>query len=210
MNRSKVGLLGLALMVGVAACDDDATGPESSLTQAEAAALAAVLLDQTMAAGDPDDVATQQVHNPLLAAAVVDFDDELDFTIQCPMGGAFSANRVVSGTMDTETGEMELEFSLVQTHDACGVNPEELDGTVTLTGAPDVTSSWSLSTDANGGFDASGSIMGAIDWVYGDRSGTCEVSLEFSGAGDGLGAFQSSLNGSICLATISQSVTVTP
>lgn len=207
MKRSKVCILAVTALLATTACDD-ATGPGDSLTQAEANALAEILLGQTVAAGEEGGFAAQVAANPLVAAAPVAIDNETTVTLSCPLGGSFSAARSVSGTIDSETGAMDLSVGLVQTHDGCGVRSADSATEFTLDGAPNVTSTQSFTTDGAGAFTLGGTMSGAVDWVTGDRSGRCEVGLEYSGSGDGQGAFSMTLSGTMCGVTISQEVSV--
>ncbi|MDT8340865.1 MAG: hypothetical protein RQ751_05065 [Longimicrobiales bacterium] len=212
MNRdSKVALLTLAGLLFLGACDDDATRPAGdTLSQQEAAALTQILMTRTFEAAGEGEPLARARGNPLRAAAVVDFENSVELTLGCPLGGTWSAARTISGTVDTEAGTVDLQFGLVQIPDACVVEPEEVDGTLTLTGAPDVTSSYAFSGNQSGAFEAAGGIVGALDWATGDRSGRCEVDLQFTGSGDGQGALSMSVAGRICQATISEQVSVTP
>lgn len=206
MNRSKVGLLSLLLVTGLAACDDG-TGPESSLTQAEAEALAQVLLTQTFSAGDPAS-ATAPTSAAPVARQVVDFSNEISVEVACPLGGSVAADVTTSGTIDAETGAANLQYTASQTHRDCQVQPEEAQEPFTLNGAPNLTSSLQFTRTAGGTFETGGSIVGSVAWSSGDRSGTCVVSLEFSGAGDDQGNVSFSLSGGVCSAQISQQVSV--
>ena len=210
MKRSKVALVGLVAMAGMAACDDSTgPGPDSSLTEAEAAAMAEIFLGQTFAAGQHG-VMGQQVGTPLLAAAVVQVENELEITLPCPLGGSVLSNRTLSGTVDQESGALDMQFRLVQTHQACVVQPPDSEVRFTLDGAPDLTGAYSLALDGMGGYQADGTLAGAVAWAAEDRSGTCEVSLSFSGSGQAQGAFSLSLSGRVCDTTISHEVSVTP
>lgn len=210
MKRSKVALLGLVAVAGLAACDDSTgPGPANSLTEAEALAMAQILLGQTFAAGQQG-VMGQQAANPLLGAAVVEVENELEITLPCPLGGSVLSNRTLSGTVDPETGALDLQFGLVQTHQACVVRPPDSEVQYTLDGAPNLTGDYALSLDGVGGYESAGTLTGAIAWAAGDRSGICEVSLAFSGSGQAQGAFSLSLSGQVCATTISHEVSVTP
>lgn len=207
MNRSKVGLLSLLLVTGLAACDD-ATGPESSLTQAEAEALAQVLLTQTFTAGDPAGAAAPSGAAPV-ARQVVDFSNEVSLELPCPLGGSVAADVSTSGTIDSTSGSANLQYTATQTHQSCQVQPEDAQEPFTLNGAPNITSTFQFSRSETGTFETTGSIVGSVEWTSGDRSGTCVVSLEFSGSGDDQGGLSFSLSGGVCSAQISQQVSVT-
>lgn len=207
MKRSKVCILAVTALLAAAACDD-ATGPGDALTQAEANALAEIILGQTLAAGEEGGFATQTVANPLLAAAPVSIDRETTVSLSCPLGGSFSAARTVSGTVDSETGAMDLSIALVQTHDGCGVRSAESGTEFTLDGAPNITSTQDFTTDGTGAFTLDGAMSGAVDWASGDRAGRCEISLEYAGSGDGQGGFSMSLSGTMCGVTVSDQVSV--
>jgi hypothetical protein len=208
MKRSKVCILALTALLA-AACDD-ATGPGDALTEAEATELAEIIFSQSVVAADQGGFAPATVAGLPLAYAPVNVDNETTVTLSCPLGGSFSAARSVSGTVDTETGAVDVDVSLVQTHTECGVRGAESGTDFTLDGAPNVTSTQSLTTDGAGAFTLSGGISGAVDWVSGDRAGRCEISLEYSGSGDGQGSLSMSLSGRMCSTTISQEVSVTP
>jgi len=202
--RSGVGLLGLLLVTGLAACDNS-TGPSDDLTQAEAQALAQVILTQTFAAGDPGSAALPASTAPV-ARQVVDFGNEVSVELACPLGGSVSADVSASGTIDSESGAADLQFSSTQIHEACQVQPEEADEVFTLNGSPSIASTFAFISDGAGTFQTSGSIQGSVSWAAGDRSGSCVIALEFSGSGDAQGAGSFSLVGGVCSTQISQQV----
>jgi len=209
MKRARFGILIVVATTGLAACDDS-TGPDSALTRGEAAALAEVLLGQTLAAGEQGGVAGQHVVNPLLARAPVNVDQQTTVTLPCPLGGTLSAERTVLGTVDAETGEVDLDVTLMQTHQGCTVEAGDSGVRFTLTGAPYLLSTHSLQTFSTGAFEMAGSLAGAVDWVAESREGTCRVELSFQGSGDGQGSLSMSLSGSICAVTLSERVSATP
>jgi len=207
MNRSKVGLLSLILAAGLAACDD-ATGPGDSLSQGEAEALAQVILTQTFATGDPTSATAPGTSAAPVARQVVDFSNEVSVELPCALGGSVAADVEASGTIDSESGAANLQYSSTQTHQSCQVAAGEEQQPFTLNGAPNLTSTFQFTRTEGGTFETAGGISGAVEWESGDRSGTCVVSLEFSGSGDDQGSVSFSLSGGVCSAQISQQVSV--
>ena len=176
MKHRKVCILAITALLA-AACDD-ATGPGDTLSEAEATELAEIIFSQSVVAADQGGFAPASVSGLPVAYAPVTVDTETSVTLSCPLGGSFTAARSVSGTADTETGAVDVDVSLVQTHTDCGVRGGESGTEFTLNGAPNVTSTQSVTTDGSGAFTLSGGMTGAVDWVSGDRSGRCEISLE--------------------------------
>lgn len=207
MKRSKVGILSLLLVAGLGACDD-ATGPGDSLTQAEAEALAQVILTQTFAAGDPTGEAGPPAAAPV-ARQVTDFSNEVTVELPCPLGGTVTAAVEASGTVDSQTGATDLLYASTQTHRNCQVQPEDAENPFTLNGAPSINSSFEFTSDGSGAFQTDGSIVGSVEWSSGERAGTCVISLEFSGSADDQGGVSFSVTGGVCSARISQTVSVT-
>lgn len=207
MKRSKIGLLVLPVIALLGACDD-ATGPAGDgLSQAEAEALASVLLSQTIEAGEQSDAGGVTATAPV-ARQVTEFSDELSVTVGCPLGGSVAVDVSLSGSVDSETQNASLSYSVVQAHDACEVQPEETESTLVITGAPNVSSSYSLEITEGSAFDLDGAITGTVEWSTGDRAGTCVISLEFSGSGSEANGFAMSVVGSICSAQVSRQLSV--
>lgn len=207
MNRSKVGILSLLLLTAVAACEDS-TGPGESLSQAEAEALASVLLTQALEAGDPTTPGAPASAAPV-ARQVVDFSNEVSVELPCALGGTVAADVAASGTIDSQSGAANLQYTSTKTHQSCQVPVDDAGASLTLDGSPNITSTFQFGSSGTGSFEAGGSIVGSVDWTSGERSGSCVVSLEFSGSSDGQGNLSFSLEGGICSAQVSQQVGVT-
>lgn len=211
MNHRKVGLLAIAFSAGLAACGEDSTGPSDSLSEAEAQAVAQVLLSQTFEAGDPSSAGPGAVAAQYpVASAPVEFGSEGDITLPCPLGGSLAVARSLSGTFDDETGELSFDFSLTSVHQQCAVQPEELEDVLVLSGAPNLASTLELDQDAQGAVTVAGSIIGAVGWELGDRAGTCEVSVNFSGTGTAEGSASNAVSGSVCGVQFSEESFVGP
>lgn len=210
MRRTRVGTIALLATLGLGACGDGATAPGATLSGPEAEAIATFLMTSSLDASDQGFAAAPAATDPLTARAVVDIDETVTAVIPCPLGGSVAVSQAVVGSVDTETGAMDLDAAQVQTHQDCAARDQEGSFDFVLNGAPDVNTSLTLSVDGLGALDMGGSMTGAIDWSSGDRSGTCSLTMEFSGGMDANGAASFTLAGSICGVDVTQSVSVTP
>lgn len=207
MKRSKVGILALVATVGLAACDEESTGPDAELSQAEASQVAQIILEQTLEGGE----APAPEADPALAEALIEFSEDVSLTLPCALGGSLDVARSVSGSIDTETGVTSFAKTLEMGQNECGSEIEESDETLFLTSVDPLVSVHTLELDGQGSFSASGDVQGATSWSLGERSGTCEVDYTFEGSGNQeTGALSMALIGSVCGVNISQEFSVTP
>jgi hypothetical protein len=119
-------------------------------------------------------------------------------------------DRSLAGTIDTETGEVNFDFSLSQVHDQCAAQPEELDDVLVLNGAPSINSTLVFDQDVQGLVTVSGTLNGAVAWEIGDRSGTCGVAVTFAGSGSAGGSTSNSASGTVCGVQFSEESFVGP
>ncbi len=189
-------LLAAALLVGVAACSDDPTGPDDALTAAERALLAQSLFAFGFEATATDPPSADA--GPVAA----DFDVEIDLTVQCPVAGSLDISGSLDGTVDEQTGDLAFDYELTQVHASCVVRSDDGSVELRIDGEPGTTLAYSISA-SEGAYDASGTLEGGVRYTSGDRSSVCTADLAWSGSGevDGSGSF--SLSGSICGTSVS-------
>lgn len=212
MHRNKVGILTLAAAITLGACSDSTEPETDPLTEAEAAELAAFLMSQSFGAtGMPvglQELAAMEPGDPLLALARVDFDETRTVTADCPLGGSVEVTAAVEGFSDDESGVFEVDATQTQVYEGCAGQGESGDFTFTLTSAPSVTSDFFIGMDAQEDLTAFGSILGAIDWEAGERSGRCEIDFAFDLQTEGQ-SLAMSASGRVCNVTLDQNLNVT-
>lgn len=206
MKRSTFAML-LTASVGVAACGgDNGTEPTGDpLTQAEAEALAGILMSQSYQGADPG--ALPAPGGP--QAVPVSIETTVDADVPCELGGGIVVHGTLKVVGDSEVEGGTIDYVVTQTHRDCVAQDMESQLTFTLNGAPDMTIELHLTSDPLGALTLGGGISGAIAWATGDKSGSCGIQLTFSGSVDsGTGAASSLVSGMVCGATISQEMTV--
>lgn len=175
MNRRTLALLGTVLVLG--ACSDDPAGPTGDrLTRAEAALIAG----DVTAKGD---VVTAM---PQMSASGVEsstagiprtFSQDLNITIECPLGGQVQQVYSVDATMDLDAGNFSLDVTGTQQHMACAVRHNGV--TITLDGDPDIDMEAHVGTVNHHPQAHTLEINGAFKWTASDgRSGTCPINLD--------------------------------
>lgn len=199
------------VLLAAAACSDDPAAPSDELSPTEAAELAAILGDLAVeqgfsAAGDGSAAAPTAAP----AAVPITFATDVVFTATCPLGGAVEVDAELSGTVDGETGRLETAMTVVQTHRACVAEGGDTGTLFTLDGAPAVTVSMDLESDAQSGdYEVEASFVGAVSWSTDGRSGTCSMDLDVDTSGNNVtGTGTSTVTGSICGITVSQTTSL--
>lgn len=200
MRRSTYGKIALVLAVGVglAACGDDSTGPESSLTQSEAEQVAEAVAQQIGFFGFSGGAASVQPDLAPADGTAEQTSTSFDFETTCPEGGSvlFSGTITADGSGSSSSLDGELNY------DNCAQTTSQ-GSTVTLTTQPvfDWTSSFELVSETE--FQMDSSLGGDFDWQLDSKSGSCslsiETSLSVSSSQDGSSATVSgSTTGQVC------------
>jgi hypothetical protein len=201
MYGKHVGVLTLAAMVVTSGCESS-TEVGTELADIQVQALAEVLLLTTFqsAQSGPAAVGAQLVP--------VNFEQQVEADVPCPLGGMLGVVAAVSITGDTESEGGEISYSQTQSHVGCVVESE--DGTrFTLDGSPSVTAGFTISNDGLGNLDVDGSMDGGIGWAMDGLSGTCQIDLAFVGDGsEADGTWSASLTGSVCGVSITRTASV--
>ena len=193
----------LSLLAGTAllasACND-MTGPNHTLTDAEATYLA-----EQMAAASLDGVSQSMAGSPGLSPAIagapgavdslgkITWERSFTMTRDCRAGGTLTTSGSNKGTinLDTRTGTIEVTHTLsmvncAQTHDTV---------TITVNTNPDITMNGTVNIE--GGRRSSGSFtkQGTFLWQTSDgRSGSCQVNLTITWNADGT----HTMTGTVC------------
>ena len=210
MTRHRLGSLGLAAAVSLAACGDgdDITSPEG-LNAAQVQALAAAVFGQAFAIYTtlPTGMSsTAGIPGPQAATV----NQTLEATVPCELGGSVAVAAGVNGTVDDVTGAADLDYSVQQDYDQCTVSGGQ--DNFTLDGTPGVTHTAQMSSDGMGNANISGLITtgtGALAWSTGGRSGACAIALGYTGSSSAVGAASFSISGTVCGITVSQDLNVT-
>lgn len=220
--RSRLAIFTLAVAVPLAACGgDDGVGLSGDpLTDAEAQALAQVVMSQGLEASQEAEAAASAARTAGTSGASVPIEYDVDVTAPCPLGGTYNVAGSLDGDVtfvDAEIQTLDATYSLQHNHSGCGV-PVQIDGSevdFTLDGRPDVTHTYDISVDAGSSLELSGIIQGAVDWATGDgRSGTCPIDFTIDVSGFSLsettGSLSVAVDGVVCGVSISESLTVEP
>ncbi|MGH7458468.1 MAG: hypothetical protein ACREKN_05190 [Longimicrobiaceae bacterium] len=184
MNARIRGTMALALVWGLAGCEDSALEPApGGLSQAEAEALGvlfAELADQGTE-GAASEASENQQFNASLAPGSVNadlvFEGSYTRTRDCPLGGQVIVDGEVSGQRDSDTGTMTATISAVKTPVGCTFAAQGTE--VTVGGDPN------LQIDANvrrvdGRRSGTQTLtqVGAVAWSTADgRDGSCEIDV---------------------------------
>lgn len=202
----------MAFAAAAAACsDDNPAGPSNELTAAEANDIVGVItqlaLQQGFLALSESPAGTASPGEPAAAPAV--FSHEVSFTTDCPQGGTVAVAVGLSGATDDETGAVDTELVMTQTHAGCQAPGADTGRSYTLDGAPSVTVSMAVQSEPDtGGFNATAHFGGAVDWSTGDRGGTCSLDLDIAVYGNALtGSGTSTTSGTACGVAIESTVT---
>ena len=196
-------VVSLALLSG--ACFDDGSSPEEGeLTEAEAEALAALILDFGFQAG-----LEAQGGSAPAGPRPTPHSFEFERTEECEVGGLMTAE--VSGQLegDMETLDLDADIQIVLTPEDCGLRDEDSGQVFTIDGAPNLNSHWTISVSGGQSWTADGTLEGTIDWETEGRRGACRIDLDFEAGGEvetptGTG----SMSGTVCGAEVNETITV--
>lgn len=206
MKNPKSAAIALVAALALAGCGDDpAVVNTGDLTEAEASAIAEFLLTSTYsnayAAAQPAPTGPQPV--PFT------FSSQTDVNVPCPLGGTvdISAHITVSGDTEVEGGTISVDMTEV--HNSCSAEQEGTAIEFTLTGSPNLVSSFDAESGATGDVSVTGSLDGTLAWETANDSGTCVVDIDYSASGNELtGAATATVTGSICGVSLTQSVQI--
>ena len=190
----------LALVGFAVACGDGPTSSGDPLTQAQAQALAGVIIANSFPSGP--------ALSPAAAAGAesATITQTIDVSGPCPEGGtiAFNGSSNVDVASDQTSATLGYDYTL--THDACVATGD--DGTVfTLNGNPNVHAHGTINYDQETGFDGSLNYDGGVEWMAGDMSGACQIDLS-ANVSFTTGEGSASVSGSVCGFSISVSSSI--
>jgi len=193
--------LALLAVFGVTACGDSTDLVLSELSEAEAAELAGALVFAAFEG-------TGSVQPPSSAQAVpYEYTETVSGTVPCPLRGLVAYSATVTATGDTEQPGGSVTYSMTQEHDDCAVATEN-ETVFVINGAPSLTLTFNVTDTGTGVVEWGGSLHGAISWVTGNRTGTCEAHFEFSGRQEGETVVVGGLGGTMCGHSVQQEFTV--
>lgn len=201
MNNT-LRMLSLMAVFGLAACDEAMVPGE--LTEADAEALASVIMESMFSNSSDVPAAAAAVDGPQLVP--FEFSTDVTFTADCPMGGAVTIDGSATIAGDTEAEGASVVYEVTHTHASCS-GQDENGKQFTISGAPDLTFDFVAEFDGQtAGWE--GSVEGAIDWEFDGMMGMCEVDYAFSGSATGEESVTAMLEGTICGYLINQSLTI--
>lgn len=163
---------GLAMLVGLAACDDSPTGSSGDeLTQQEAVVLFATV--QNSGNGAYTELSTQDGQlavNSTPTTITVDHES----SHPCPQGGSVTAALDATLEFDEETQSSSIDAEGSLTHNACAVTHNQL--VFTVDGDPNLAFELHTSVVNGHPIEFAQSATGAFDWTASDgRTGRCVV-----------------------------------
>lgn len=203
MRRISLGGMALLATLAMAACGDSPTDTLGELSQEEAEALAQVV-GQTVFSTWTEAEAPVQGLAPV-AALIIESDVAVE--APCPLGGQVAISGTLVMDIDEVTEDVTLDYSVAQVHQDCSASSEE--GIVfTLNGAPNITADLFLESVGEA-LSMTGGYSGAVDWVTGDKAGTCSLSVEFSVEMNPVTEVGSgSISGTVCGTSFTETVSV--
>lgn len=205
MRPRSRGLL-LLLSFVAAACGEDAPfAVGDALTEEEAAALAEMVVTQGFEnAYSPT--------GPVTAPAAVPVSYEQQVEAPCPEGGTVTIDVSMNGDIDEQSGNADVTISQAMYHQDCSGAHEETGRVFTLNSVgedPSTTFTADVTVQNESDFSYSGSLNGRIDWATDDdRSGSCDLGVDFEMTGTAEGGFSISAGGQVCGVNVSESLTV--
>lgn len=187
-----------ASVFALAACGDD-DSPTGNSGDAVSAAEAQFLVAAFFEALDAIDIPPLETAGPAGPAQTPYgelYDDEISGTNECFGGGFSTIQGLITGDVDEETGDADIDVNATVDFTTCIVPASETVA-YTLDGAPDidviadiVIAGQLVSIDID--FD------GAVDFLTSDgRTGTCALDLTVSASADEAGVSESA-SGSVC------------
>jgi len=202
----KVAFTALTL-IPLAACDDEPElAPPIPLSQTEAELFGRRFVGHSFGVGFGVTIPIGLgASSP--ARAIQTYQDELTSEDPCDEGGSVLSNVVVTATYDDVSEDIALDLEIVQTHQGCAISDEGLD-TFVVNGSPSIVTDWSFAETSAGLFNTTGSMEGAVTFTSGDRTGTCDVDVAISGSGLPGEPIVISMEGSVCDAPFSETVSV--
>ena len=191
--RKSFTALTMAFAVALAGCGDGGTGLTGDrLSEDESAALAAAVVDVAISEG----IATAFGGGP--AAAPVDISQSVEATPACALGGTINLQIDLDGTVDDETGAIDISMSMTATPQSCGVTSEGYN--FVLDGDPSINLSMDMTGSQSGAFNFDGNYSGGVEWELDGASGTCTLDVTFSATQSG-----GSVSGSVCGQSVDES-----
>jgi hypothetical protein len=192
----------LSLLVGatfLASACSDMSGPNHTLTDAEAAYLA-----EQMASASLDGVSQSMVGSPGLSPGVagapaqtehwgpVTWERTFTMTRSCPAGGTLTTSGSNKGAIDS-TGSGTVEISHILAMADCAHTRDTV--TITVNTDPDITMKGTVTIAGGRRTGGTFTKQGKFLWATSDgRSGFCEVNLSITWTGDG----NHSMTGTVC------------
>jgi hypothetical protein len=173
------------LLLAIAACDQ-ATGPSTGISQADANQLA-VDMDAVSTLGTSDfglgasfSIGIDGSGSSASVSAVpIPINNQFTVTKQCPKGGQVAIAGTTIGTGDRATHSLTLEVNATRTDTNCAF--ETRDGVLTLNGNPNIAYKGNLNI-VNGALSGlqTQTHKGSFTWTRVGGSGTCDVDLTSS------------------------------
>ena len=169
------------LIVALAACGGDSTGPSGNISLADATKLAADM-DAVSNLGASDlglgaSFSIGVAPNGSTASAVSTFTHAFDVMHPCPKGGTVQLAGTVTGSGDQVARNLTIDAEATKTDKDCAFQAKD-GGTITVNGNPNIAYKGHLNI-VNGAFVGlqTQSHEGSFKWVREGSSGTCNIKV---------------------------------
>jgi hypothetical protein len=195
----------LAAAAGVAffaAChsESEPLGPQpgggDEISAAEAAAINEVLIGFAFDGWDLGDFGSTSRapgEGIALSSVPIAIDFAIDTSAPCPQGGTAAVSGSIEGSVDDQTFAGNLDLTVATTLTDCAATADGKG--FTFNTSPSLVLDGSFAWDQTGLSDvAAFTYAGSVDWVTGDRSGTCAYDVQVSVSPSGATA----ANGTVC------------
>ncbi|MEP6550299.1 MAG: hypothetical protein ABJB95_03900 [Gemmatimonadales bacterium] len=182
MMKSPILLTAAGLLLTLAACDSS-TSPQSGISAADAAKLAADMDDASASAfggfvvGPSFSVSVPEGSSSSVSAPTP-INRQFSLTAGCPKGGQVTIAGTTIGTADRATGNVAIETNATRTDAACAFEARDA-SIITLNGNPNIAyhSTFNLVAWRPSGLQTQ-THKGSFTWTRGTTgSGTCDVDV---------------------------------
>lgn len=194
MSGKRIVSLAALAVVGLAACGGESTGPDTEgLSGDEAEALSSVIISQALQSGFSALGGGLGTSAPQL----VPIYESLDALVSCPLGGSVSVAGGLEGEYEL-SGAGSLSMDVTMVHQSCRLQDPPTGYVFTIDGAPDLTSTMDMQIRSDLSASFTGGNNGVVAWDLDGRTGSCALSIMWTGSVGADGTTDVSVSGTVC------------